>query len=77
MRQRFLMGAVIFLAACTAEEDSGCDNDALQCNEDALEICVDSTWAAQEDCGANRQICHEMGDMSHCMDDGTSMSMPT
>lgn len=65
------------LWACAVDEDTGCDNDALQCHEDALEICVDGVWEVQEDCAANAQICHEMGDMSHCMDDGSDMDMST
>lgn len=73
---RFIWVAVsIGLMGCAAEEDSGCDSGALQCQEGALEVCVDGVWEVQEDCAANGQICHEMGDLSHCMDDGMSMSM--
>jgi hypothetical protein len=74
MRQWFLMSALISLPSCAVEVDLGCDDGALQCHQDALEFCMDGAWGVLEDCAAKDQICHEMGDLSHCMDDGMSMS---
>jgi hypothetical protein len=54
-----------FLFACGDKETT------LQCTEDVLQECdADGSCTDVEDCAAADQICHDMGEDSHCMDAG-------
>ena len=54
-----------FMFAC------GENNTNLQCADDVLQECdAEGICTDVQDCAADGQICHDMGDDSHCMNEG-------
>ena len=67
------MRGMLMLAALLSwgcGEDT-CTAGAHRCAGDMLEICEDGAWVEDEDCTASEMVCHDMGDASHCMTEGS------
>ena len=54
----------LFLACNDKATPTGCDGTVLQTCDEA------GTCTAIEDCADKDQICHDMGEDSHCMNEG-------
>jgi hypothetical protein len=63
------IGTLALTFACSSKEE-GCAKGAYQCVETMLQVCKDGAWTDEEDCAANTMVCHDMGSMSHCMEEG-------
>lgn len=76
MNRSYTLTAIALAAALTGcgDKDEACTDGSLRCTEDVLEECVDGAWETSEDCTESDMICHDMGDDSHCMMEG-SMEM--
>ena len=56
--------------ACSSKKEEGCVNSTYQCVDTLLQVCKEGAWVDEEDCAANNMVCHDMGSMSHCMEEG-------
>lgn len=74
IRSTLAVALLTLLAACGGAEDE-CTADTHSCDGDILRVCVDGAWEEEEDCSAAAQICHDMGDDSHCMTESSMTSM--
>ena len=54
----------LFLACSDKPTPTGCDGTVLQTCD------AEGSCTTIEDCAANDQICHDMGEESHCMNEG-------
>ena len=62
----FMLAAIAL--GCGGEKR--CAEKTYQCVENTLQICKSGEWVDEEDCAADGMICHAMGSMSHCMEEG-------
>jgi len=67
--QWFALAALTLIFACTTKEE-GCAEGTHQCADTMLQVCTSGAWVDEEDCAAGNMICHDMGSMSHCMEEG-------
>jgi hypothetical protein len=51
--------------------EAACTDDAYRCTGDMLAVCEDGVWVDDEDCTESAMVCHDMGDDSHCMTEGS------
>ena len=58
-----MLSFFLFLA-CAEEKTLSCDGDILQ------ECTSEDTCEIVQDCSTDDMICHDMGDESHCMEEG-------
>ena len=63
------LAALTFCMACSSKEQ-GCAENTYQCVESVLQVCKKGAWTQEEDCATNNMVCHDMGSMSHCMEEG-------
>lgn len=70
MRSVFAVLLVLAMGCGESEEEvveNPCEEeDAVQCDGDVLQECIDGQWTVAEDCAESGQMCHE--EMGHCMD---------
>lgn len=63
------------VSAVGCGDEDACEDGALGCSGDVLSSCKDGAWLELEDCAASEEICHDMGDDSHCMPEGAMDEM--
>lgn len=68
-RSFLLLASLALVTACGDKEDSGGAACSAGCEGTVLTTCVDGE-AVEADCADGGQICHDMGEESHCMDEG-------
>ena len=59
-----MFALILFLLQACGGKELSCDNDVLQ------ECDADGNCTVVTDCGAEEQVCHDMGENSHCMPAG-------
>ena len=63
------LAALTLTLGCSSKEE-GCAEKTFQCAGTMLQQCKAGDWVDSEDCAANNMVCHDMGSMSHCMEEG-------
>ena len=72
MKFQSLAGCLVlaFASIACGDKDTVCEASEKNCDGEVLQECVDGDWS-ETDCEAEGMICHDMGDESHCMPEGS------